>query len=1393
MELNFKQIRANPISQRDSFEVLSVQLFYKSYPVSNAASFISLKGDGGDGGVEAYFKTFDNKLIGIQAKYFFQLKSSEIGQIDRSLRTAISNHPTLSEYWIYIPFDLTGRRAQGRSGKSEAERFEEWKREVRDEFLKDGKTIEIKLCTATVIQEQLLALDKGGGLRKYWFDDAALTSSHIKSCLDESIAFAGPRYISDLDFVTEAHQTIDFFGGIGDWNSWYKESILPHVEQMKYQYQMKAKIFDILHGEKLREVNRLIDEIIYNSGKLLDDTVIEIDLNQKIKKLLPLLEEVQEQHENLFYKEHGRANDNPNFRQFHAEYMCEFPAGDMDNARDWVKTILALKDSLSASIIKAKKSTSLLLIGPAGIGKTHALVSSALRRLERNGLSLVLFGDDFGYEEPWEVIRTKLGFGSNITRQTLFECLQAGADHTNLPFIIFIDALNESPRNARWKSKLPELLSQCKQYTGIKICVSTRDTYLNVVVDSRFPGFAFKYHGFRGKEFEAIQAFAKYYDLATEITPAFSPELSNPLFLHLACKSLKYEGKTSFDLSFPGFTSLIDTHLKHSDELIRGRLNYANPRNIVKTAMLCLASFLTKTDEKNRAWEDCYKVLEKKVGISVGVEQLLQELASEGLIIISEDKEGEWIVRLGYQRYGDVLRAIQFIESLKANTKEDKKRELTQQINTVVVEKDGLLEALAIVLPELLDIEITSLELDDISEEDLNKLFIASLGYRSATSITYATKEQIRKALFIPGLWDKIYEILFRVSLIPHHPLNIDNFFTELLSQQTMSVRDVFLSKIAFDSYENKEAVWFLINSALQLDITLWNKESAYLAMNTLAWLTSVPDRRIRDLSSKGMARLLTYFPEYSYNLAKEFLYSDDEYILERIVIAIYSASLLKPNYKEKFIPALDALLTPHFDRANILIRDTIRLLADHLGGEDLSQDLVKRLSAYPQQQSLPEIWPTMEEAKSLLDLDNLPVNMKLWGSGLAPDFWRYRVENIIRKFDLNSLGITEENIASWFMTGVGKLGYPGPNNITLNADQYNISQFGQGRARKGYAERIGKKYYWILLHRLIGLLVDNCPPKKEYSDWLPEADHLWSLYVRKVDLTDMRDVYPGKKYPDDLIAGEPYIFPDVEKSTLDELEKFVCKDDFTDHSNLVFHQYEEENWVLLDFYISEYDKAERDFSDPYLGVCLLYRSAFIDDKQKLDLKNDDLFQTMESSGYYGYIAEYPNSRVYDQLENEGYLHAEDNYEFTQMSLLRGGEWEYDYSSFSKEPSESLSVPSRNLIKQLDLRWDNQRGWIDQYGELVIFEAKHANRQGLLIKKSALDKYLELTKQQLVLRRFINRLYFHQKSDINIQLDKFTWLKYKGNDLKKLDEKYEIFGCEQDLDNCIGEIRYPFV
>lgn len=246
MNIDFSLIRSAPKSRNDSFEALAVQLFRKTCRVPINSTFISLRGDGGDGGVEAYFRSPDGAVFGVQAKYFFQLASAELTQIDSSLKAALSNHPTLTEYWIYIPFDLTGRVAAGKRGKSQAERFEEWKSKVESEASAKGKSLSIVLCTAAVICNQLLEIDPYGGMRRYWFDDTLLTTAQIQQCLEDAIAFAGPRYTSMLDVVTNAHVGLDFFGGTGDFCEWYETSLTPIVREFHSLNGYGRKSLDIL-------------------------------------------------------------------------------------------------------------------------------------------------------------------------------------------------------------------------------------------------------------------------------------------------------------------------------------------------------------------------------------------------------------------------------------------------------------------------------------------------------------------------------------------------------------------------------------------------------------------------------------------------------------------------------------------------------------------------------------------------------------------------------------------------------------------------------------------------------------------------------------------------------------------------------------------------------------------------------------------------------------------------------------------------------------------------------------------------------------------------------------------------------------------------------------------
>ncbi|PBJ03143.1 hypothetical protein BSF43_47460 [Pseudomonas ogarae] len=1378
--IDFTSIRSAPKSKNDSFEALAIQLFRFSCDAPDGSSFYSLRGDGGDGGVEAYFRTPNGSVLGIQAKYFFQLGSKELGQITKSVIAACSNHPTLTEYWIYIPFDLTGRVAGGKRGQGEVERFEEWKKELEERTEAEGSGLKITLCSATVMREQLQRLDTHGGIRRYWFDDSVLTPVQVLQCLDQAREFAGPRYTGQLDVVTDAHDILDYFGGTADFSDWRRQAFSPILSELRSLRRRTDDIFSLLNDDKKAEAESLLQQLSTLLALVREEDRPEQSVAQGLKtltQLQPILLTAKESQETAFLQQHGPDKDTPGFRQFSAEYMCAFPAGSMDSARELCRLTESINEILTSPKMNVAGGNSLLLLGPAGVGKTHAIVSAAYRRFAEGGMSLVVFGDDFGGSEPWEIIRSKLGFGGQIGRDALFQCLSASAEHSGLPFVIFIDALNESRTDARWKAKLPELIQQCKPYAGVKICVSARDTYKDLVTDSRFPGYAFEHRGFSGQGVEALQAFAAFYGLDSEITPLFSEELSNPLFLHLACKTLKEEGSTTLDVSLPGFSALLERHLKYSNTAVKERLGFASPKNLVRLSMLGLAQRLTSASASDRLWESCAAGLRDVVGPELTPEVFIRELQREGLVILTEGPDDTWTVRLGYERYGDVLRTTALIDGCMDDSGNLDVKQLGAKVVSLPAEDKGLLEVLAAVLPEKTGIEIVNPDLG-MEIELANQLFVHGLSWRSRKSFeNNSLEDEILEALNVPGLWEDLYEVFIKVSLVPNHRLNAEQWLDNFLLRQPLVNRDVYLSRAAFRSYDKNGAVKSLLNATLAADVMRWPSESRRLATIVLGWLTSCADRRVRDRASKGLVRLIVADAPLATDLATNFLASDDDYILESVTEAIYSACLIAREQRAAFIPTL-RVLSRGYDRPNVIIRDSIRLLAVLLKDHDIGEPLNERLRRFPSKSPAIEKWPTLVDAKPLLDLEHLPSDMKLWGSNIGPDFWRYQVEGKVSGFDLKAASVTKENIACWIMTETLRLGFPGYMDGALNYDRALNSEFGSGRARAGYAERLGKKYYWISLHRLLGVLSDHVPACESYQGTLSGPGHYWSVEVRKRDLTDMRDVIVDKTYPDGILRRREYVFPPREGDT----KKWVATDDFATHEScLSCTDANGVTWIALDRSASANDRTDEEdaWTTPHFGFDVFYTSVLANEEvfgerpyDRLDCAFSD-----RASCYRSFIGEYPDGAAFDQLVEEGTTNTHsDGLARTTVMLSRGNEWEYEFTSETDQPS--LDVPCQDIVKALGLIWDQQRGWLDESGSLIAFSSGSYRNNALFIRKLELDSYLAKTGQSLLYRRFANRGFFDLRGDTGSQIDLRAFLKYNPQGgFEVVHEESEAFNC----------------
>jgi hypothetical protein len=515
----------------------------------------------------------------------------------------------------------------------------------------------------------------------------------------------------------------------------------------------------------------------------------------------------------------------------------------------------------------------------------------------------------------------------------------------------------------------------------------------------------------------------------------------------------------------------------------------------------------------------------------------------------------------------------------------------------------------------------------------------------------------------------------------------------------------------------------------------------------------------VRDQATKALARVLGYCPEIAEELARSFEDCGDDYILESVVAAIYSACLLDTGSLSKYVPALDALLSPGYDTPNVLVRDTVRLLAGRLVNAGIPAPLSGRLAHYPTRAAAPNPWPAKQDAEKLRSLEHLPVNMDLLTERLRPDFWRYKIEGRVDSFDLKAVGVAHENIAAWVMVETLKLGYPGRQNLALKYDRIINYEYGQGRGRKGYAERLGKKYYWISFHRLLGVLSDNVPLLKGH--WRERrAGHYWSAEVRKADPTDVRDLFPEKKYPDEVLTGPRYTFPPKEGDVKD----WARTDDFTSHGLcLVRTASDGTEWVALSLGAQDRDKDEDDEAwAAHRSADVFYTSVFTSTKVPRDLVSRlKSFSESQGAHYYrAYLAEYPDGRIFQQCidEQETYM-GSDALRVTEVSLLRGGEWEYDYSSTPAQ--ENLRVPCRELVRRLKLTWDRQRGWCEQSGNLASFEGKAKMRWGLFLRRDLLNQFLIVTNSKLFFRCFRSKGFHISTGGDGCVVDINTYLRYE--------------------------------
>ena len=118
MHLDWTALRPLNGSQAAGFEELCAQLARAETP---AGGKFERKG-APDGGVECFSVLSDGSEWGWQAKYFTTLGDSQFDQLDRSVKKALSKHPSLARYFVCVPLDRPDARVAGKNPRWSAGR-----------------------------------------------------------------------------------------------------------------------------------------------------------------------------------------------------------------------------------------------------------------------------------------------------------------------------------------------------------------------------------------------------------------------------------------------------------------------------------------------------------------------------------------------------------------------------------------------------------------------------------------------------------------------------------------------------------------------------------------------------------------------------------------------------------------------------------------------------------------------------------------------------------------------------------------------------------------------------------------------------------------------------------------------------------------------------------------------------------------------------------------------------------------------------------------------------------------------------------------------------------------------------------------------------------------------
>ncbi|MBI3470758.1 MAG: ATP-binding protein, partial [Candidatus Solibacter usitatus] len=804
VSLNWQDLRPWQGSQHRAFEEVCAQLAAAETPATGA-TFVR-KGTP-DAGVECYWRLVNGQEWAWQTKFFTSMGDAQWRQLDESVRTALDRHPGLVKYIVCVPLDFADPRmdrcvhAMDR-WRDHLEKWEGWARE-------GGKSVVFTLWGQHELANRLLQDEHRGRLR-YWFDKQFFSNEWFDDRLQEAIANADQRYLPELH-VDLAIQEV--FRGLGRTPEFFDA-----VRTMQGKVRRAAQH---LASHELRMVARDETEALARRAAAVVEEIEQ--LNTSAMEPLPLVrisqcaravaDQAVRVNAILWDAERqggesgAAVRARPVRRSFDAERYF------LDILRREAITLADLAESPEAMLAN---TPALLLVGPAGTGKSHLLCRLASVRKALDRPTILILSEQLANGEPWTEILRVLQLQCDADE--FLGALNAAGQARGLRVLIAIDALNEGEGRAMWERHLPGFLVRLARYPWVGLVVSVRSSYETTVIREGLVGTRLvrvEHRGFYGAEARAAIHFFAHHGIVAPTIPPLHPEFSSPLFLRLFCQALQSFGYQQIPSGLHGLTAVFTFFLDSVNAKVARCLDIDPGAQLVQRCVDGVAAAMANTKRRWLPREDAWALIESYHSNQSFTRSLFRQLVLEG--VLAEDRfytgEDEWTegVRFTYEKFSDHLITRHL---LKRHLSQDDPASSFAPGSALadLVHDDwscwqhsGTIEALAVQLPESVGQELPELVPQCASFGAVREAVVNSIVWRDVHAFTQATQQYLNEWLLsYEDTFPLTMSALLTVATQVDHPYNARTLHRNLC-QRTLPDRDAWWSTYLHYEYSNSE------------------------------------------------------------------------------------------------------------------------------------------------------------------------------------------------------------------------------------------------------------------------------------------------------------------------------------------------------------------------------------------------------------------------------------------------------------------------------------------------------------------------------------------------------------------------------------------------------------